>query len=447
MISGRPNSREEFVALQRICRGIAVISMTVALSACSAPSAPISDTSPPSTTANSTPTTAAAPERVTRGVAPEGHPSLQSSLSAWTNCDGDIEVDNLNNGNRPIGQIFNPVTGTNSAIPRPAPTAGEEILRESCTVTATSDGAVHIVVVQLIKTLSEGLTPESERVQFTSYRQGTDRPILAKTTSGLSSFQGTRALKDGFAVVTKKENGGYIQEIAIFDLQTLEPRTTAQAPTETAFVLMDGWVDIVDEYVTGYGNTNALRFFNGTDGAEVGFVTPVDQWAALPHGFIYEHQTKAHTKNTPPPPDGVFYFDLVNRESVGPIAPADYDEYSWYGDLLLIEGGDDDSEYLVVYDLKERREVLRVNGEQLDGLNIEDAHIGGDYLYLVNDSDNPVIDIRTSEKVSTGWSLRPTAKLVDDWVMLLPESPGGLPSNDNGLIQRGSSGPYAGPWF
>src|SRR4051812_11067198 len=93
------------------------------------------------------------------------------------------------------------------------------------------------------------------------------------------------------------------------------------------------------------------------------------------------------------------------------------------------------------------------------------CYLGGNFLYLQNESDNRVVDFLASQSVASGWSLRPLAKLDGGWVLLRSERPQnsgvlcvgsyqfpcggrGAQSMDSGgaYLARGANGDYDGPW-
>jgi hypothetical protein len=161
---------------------------------------------------------------------------------------------------------------------------------------------------------------------------------------------------------------------------------------------------------------------------------------------------------------------MVTKETVGPIAPyvPNYDvsnfisalsgvthffhQYSdtTYGDLVLLKGDRNMTgvePYLKVYDTAAKKELFSLSGEQLDNLNVDFDYtgIGGDYLYVTKEPDNPVIDFGTGKDVSAGWTVRAMEKFDNGWVLMSRSTPG---NNDKSrYLARGAQGDYDGPWF
>lgn len=231
-----------------------------------------------------------------------------------------------------------------------------------------------------------------------------------------------------------------------------------------------------------------LHFHSGADGTEVGTFRNLGNIIAADHGFLLEHNVQATPKAgaSVDPADlapGVFYFDIRTRDITGPIAPyldmsqgmapsptiPALAEAFTYGDTIILAGSDSRrGGYLKIFDTTAKKEVFGLSDQQISGLKISDADIGGNLVYLKNESDNPVIDYRTSKTMSAGWSVRPLAKLDGGWVLLRTEGPktstgsntlcvgsysfpcgGGATAMDRSgaYLARGATGDYDDPWF
>src|SRR5207248_845384 len=110
-----------------------------------------------------------------------------------------------------------------------------------------------------------------------------------------------------------------------------------------------------------------------------------------------------------------------------------------------------------VRDVRDNKLLFSRYGADVDGLHIRNLYLAGKYLYIENDSDSPVIDIATSQKVSSGWGVRPTDVINRDWLLTMK----GHISNDyascfgvggsyacyeQGTLVHAPGGNYGGPW-
>lgn len=84
----------------------------------------------------------------------------------------------------------------------------------------------------------------------------------------------------------------------------------------------------------------------------------------------------------------------------------------------------------------------------------------GDYLYIANQRDSPVIDIHTRQKVSSGWKVRPLDFLGPSWVLVdhRPNTTAdcyeafsvfncGASDAQQVVLQKTDNGEYPGPWY
>jgi hypothetical protein len=358
--------------------------------------------------------------------------------------------------------LFDSTSGTLVNIPQPPLAPTEQLESSACAVTTLADGHQRVIYLITVTTPSQGLTPETTRTDMVVMDPASTKPVavkpfpLTKDDDNWYLYPAT----NGFSVAHTL--GGTsthetITDVAFFDANTLE--MTAQAHPDGDHPL-DG-VNY-DGYVTLDG-VNA-HIFSGVDGSELymlpnadGLLYPVD------HGFLLQH--------SPGGEPGVQYFDMATRSLTGPIAPGldgngafdpGLEDLNVYGDTVLIADASF-KHHIVVFDMAAKKVVFSLDEGKLAGLSISGARLGDHYLYLTNDSDNPIIDYRTSQQVSSGWNIIPTAKLADGWVYVHSATPSSLategctigsfgvscsgPNTSGDKIARGATGDYDGPWY
>lgn len=415
------------------------------LCSCAAPGrAPDSDVSSSATSASkpaSSTSSAAVPQRASKLQlsSAEYSRAFRGPSSIYTDC-----LTTPNSGST-HGKVFDPATGQLYTIPTPSPPPGGEIIDWGCTAATTPDNRLTIIYVVTAKIKSEGLNPESEQTNLVSVDATNGNEVLRKPIAlpEISGHYDLRPTVGGFFLVSRYMSDS-ITAIRPFDAATLEPTAPEARPNDgDLYVNFDSWVSNVngDAHVYSVKDGKEQAVFPSNDA-----IVPVD------HGFIFQRSPKSTE------PQGVFYFNTETGTLTGPIAPpgmdeasgrliadtASYEDKSYGSTVVLTKHGTDG--YLIVYDGKADKELLRVTGEQLAGLNIDDVQVGGDYLYLSNKSDNPVIDLRSGKKVSTGWEVRAVAPFPNGWVLIRPGGPGAQDNSDP-YLATGAAGPYSGPWY
>lgn len=375
-------------------------------------------------------------------------------FTAYSNC-SENSLPHTNIAATMRGQILDTRSGEKLPMPAIPIPPNDELEQFACVVTSTDDGTPLVTFAITATTPSSGLTPESRYTQVATLDGTSSQAVgTVRLPSPVDSF-GLRPCADG---------GIYFVEQSSYDMKTrsvtsFEPKTLKQRaaltaePGEQIYVTYDGYaatrkvgtymvspVEAYDQWV--------VEFFNGIDGSKLGEfsnVVPTDI-QITPRGFLMYHG------GGEPSGPGVFFFDMPTSNTVGPVAPY-LAETSFYGDLLLLKGMREDV-YLKVHDIETKREVFSFNQQQIDGLKIDlsKTFLGGQYLYVTNESDNPVIDLQTSQPVHAGWSLVPVRQLQNGWVLIWPEGPGSAlaPQGiypDSLFAARGASGDYDGPWF
>ncbi len=338
--------------------------------------------------------------------------------------------------------------------PVPVP-AGDVLEQFACVVTSTADGNVLVTYAFTATTPSQGLTLETKYTEISMVDAASKKTVATLRQPAPLDSYGLRPAADG---------GVYFAEQDRFDLQiiavtSLEPGTLKQrahlraGQFEQIYVTDDGYaatrntgthvvspVEVYDQWL--------VEFFSGVDGSKIGEFANVvaTDMQVVPRGFLMYHG------GGEPAAPGVFFFDMSAKQAVGPVAPS-LEDVSSYGDLLMLKGSRD-VDYLTVYDVARKSEVFSFSEQQINGLKIDlsKTFLGAHFLYVTNESDNPVIDLNTSQPVHSGWSLVPLSQLKDGWVLIWPEGPGkdfalqGL-YPDTLKVARGTSGDYDGPWF
>ena len=310
------------------------------------------------------------------------------------------------------------------------------------------------------KTPSVGLTPESIHTDLSVFDGSSTVPLHTQRLPDVLQY--SKAVlspsKNGFNVTISNSDGDVLDSVRYFDPDTLQ-LTANVAPTRDA-----GYIAGVNN--DGYAiaglppNAGVIQFFS-TDGTKLGEFSDFRDVASTDNGFLMGRVGDR-------PDAGVYYFDMRSKDISGPIAPGmpKYDVATFvsglsgethfyhnyngnsYGDLLLLKGRDSDGkQYLKIYDTVAKKELYQLTDEQITSLKVDldDTSLGGDFLYLKKDPDNPVINWRTGATAASGWTLLPVAPFADGWVLLKRSNP----ENDTTgyFIARGPEGPYAGPWF
>jgi hypothetical protein len=128
------------------------------------------------------------------------------------------------------------------------------------------------------------------------------------------------------------------------------------------------------------------------------------------------------------------------------------------GGKLLLKGVDQ----LKLVDIGTGAVVFELSAQELKAVDTYMFANSGDYLYIANSSDSPVIDIRTHQQVSSGWKVRPLDTIGKSWVLVDHRpttvsdcyeglgvfSCGGSMSDPKQIVlEHFENGVYPGPWF
>lgn len=95
---------------------------------------------------------------------------------------------------------------------------------------------------------------------------------------------------------------------------------------------------------------------------------------------------------------------------------------------------------LRVYDTNSWESILEVTSDQGEALDLETFFLYGARLYIANTDEQPVLDAKTGEKLSSTWSMRPVTPVSEDWTLV---------TTDDGefSLEPHEEGNYPGPWW
>lgn len=310
-------------------------------------------------------------------------------------------------GLAPIDQttVFDPETGELYEPPTPEAPSGSEITGSKCVLGGTPDN-VFVVYFWTYHTPSSGLEPERSTSVVTSVGI-TDR-----------NFRKEVVLSPDFPrvpdVIYPTEGGTvarYIREDAIVSIdpvnlkikwrisddgvqkdydrttflvqQTLPTRVTVR-DASSGKVLLD---NIDEKYITD-ASTDRHPLSTGY------FIEPIKGSA------YYYNPTNGHKIELQM--DGIGVSQQVN-------------------DTLLVTGSFDGGPVaLRVFNIKSGETLFTLEDNNLVGVTGTNYNVSNyrNYLYIKNDSDSPVIDTSTRQKLSSGWRTRPVQNVGEDWVLI-----------------------------
>ncbi|OBF94525.1 hypothetical protein A5791_00080 [Mycobacterium sp. 852002-51163_SCH5372311] len=113
---------------------------------------------------------------------------------------------------------------------------------------------------------------------------------------------------------------------------------------------------------------------------------------------------------------------------------------------------------LKILDIANGTVLFEMSPDEMRAVNSYQFGTSGDYLYIGNQSDSPVIDIRDRKQVSSGWKVRPLDFFGKSWVLVdhraktaanCYEGPNVFTcgGTKDVVIQRIDNGVYPGPWY
>lgn len=329
------------------------------------------------------------------------------------------------------GEVFNPKTGHVVPLPVPTVPAGQKLVGQACTVGGDEDH-IRVFYVMTLSKPSDGLTPEDQTTSIVAFDPFSSAPPQtaawpegAKVDRILPTYHGFLA-RAGF------------DNLVGFDGGTLQPTFTS---TDRL-----GNINFAGFFTYGTGGQGHEVFHSTKDGAVVGENTGVGMGGGaevFPAGMI------VIVGNDFPYKYG--YFDFRDNLMKTPTARSG----TMWGDTLTSWGG----KYIEVRDLAQNKLLFERAGDDVEGLHIKNLYFAGKYLYIENDSDSPVIDITNSQKVSSGWVVRPTDRVGRDWMLVVKghvtndytscfgQDAGQYRCYEDGTLVYAPNGNYAGPWF
>ena len=415
---------------------ITVLAATPACSTQNSMPTPTSSQTAGSSGAGSAETSSAPPAIASTSALPRGNNRTLSPGTVYSQCGNNFSGGDDQKFDT-TGEIFNPKTGRNVALPTPEVPAGQKLTRQACVVGGDGD-TIRVFYVITLSTPSSGLTPESSTtsiVSFDPFSPGA-QPQRAPwpTDLDIKTFGSLTPTYYGFIAKGSPVVG--------FDGNSLQPtfRSTDNF----------GGTNFAGFYTYGSGGQSDEVFHSAKDGSVVGenngtgmgggLVTYADGFIAIVgHTWPYQYG----------------YFDLRDNQLKTP-APSGG---AMWGHILTSYGDD----FIEVRDVTQNKLIFERHGNEVRGLHIKHLYFAGKYLYIDNDSDKPVIDITTSQKVSSGWAVRPTDLINKDWMLIIKGhvtndygacfNTGELDSrNSYGCYEQGTlvhapNGEYAGPWF
>ncbi|MFG3618804.1 hypothetical protein [Nocardia sp. NPDC047654] len=304
-----------------------------------------------------------------------------------------------------------------------------------------------------VRTPASGLQAEKVTNRLESFGPSDQAPIVhAAWPADLELDKFSRIAPTEYGFIVRIES-----RIVGFDLDSL----TVAWRVEDGQTYNDQYNGISFAREVGVSSGRLIVFHSTRDGAEIG---RLDDFALASNlavgtelltadsGFFVEHYKDLDYS--------LHYFDAVHGQLVGPIAPRE-DSFQRYGDLLLSYGWGDaggKNSYLKVYDLRRRMFILEKTDADAIGLGFTKVFIAGNYLYLLNADDSPVIDLTTGAKVSSGWTHRPVDTIAGAWTLVATgDSAKSFATcftgdnkyfcGNNATVQHSPDGVYTGRWY
>ncbi len=356
--------------------------------------------------------------------------------TVFTQCNGIVRnTDKFDT----TGEVFDPKTGQISPIPVPKIPPGQQLTGYGCTVGGDQD---HLRVYYVVRTLtpSNGLNPESKSSSIFSFEPfGSAAPRIARLPESNSSFS---IIPTAYGFVLQSNS-----EIAGFDQETLQ--------SKFASPILSACGTNFFGFCTARPN-GGFSLLSFKDGSELASLQPGSSVpVTFSDGFVVENAGNFR------------YLDLPSNKFID-FAEAHNAKLSvdvWSHVIADWVAGDDSATKIQVRDASDNKQLFLRQGADVAGLRIHEIFFAGKYLYITNESDNPVIDITNSQKVSSGWQVRPVQMVGRDWVGVVKKSDlselarsspcGNLDTPGQGIdlcasgfsLVHAPNGNYSGPWF
>lgn len=422
----------------------AILTAAAALSGCG----PSLHFAPPSTSASSSTSTSTSEPTTTSFKAPAVATSSRLPAGTVLRAPGTVysDCDPISDGNggysfNTDAEIFNPKTGMTVALPTPTLPSGQQLLGGACTVGGDTD-SIRAYYIVTRSTPSSGLTPESVVTEIVSLDPFTPGPALTKPLPpeiDPEDLGQLRPTKYGFLIEHQHPEQSLASEFIGINGTTLDKAFTIDGSGPVPQTSANQSAILINFY------GGEVRIHSAQDGRLLGHYQESGGMGSYPNGFLFDVDETRHGVKSA-------MFDTDDNQVKVPFAAPGGD--MWGNTYLAFE-----DHAMEVRDTETNTVTLRREGADYDGLHIESASVAGNYLYLQNDSDNPVIDITTTQKVSSGWTVRPTDVVNRDWLLILDGGPEAedagscfdgyeLKCNAEALtLQHAPGGKYSGAWY
>jgi hypothetical protein len=389
------------------------------------------------------PSPAAPPPRIT-GEQLSG--TVQALDTVFTACDqGTASI------SKPV-QVFDTKTGrlVNAPVPPPIPAGAELVaagnLSFGCTLTGTADSP-KIFYVWNYRSPSKGLEPASTHLM--AGVASIHDPAMTQVVELPADLGGPPSKvipTDGGPVLWWCCRGRDAVTTAALDPDSLNIRWTAQANMASHDRSSVAFYDVFE---------NRFTVKDVASGAE----SVVEQVHPSTTSGVNTYELERGYLLDQVGSDNVGYFSTVTNKFAPDILTDDrVTQASVNEGKLLVVGKDT----LKVVDVVTSAVLFTLSAPEKSAVDSYRFASSGDYLYIANASDSPVIDIRNRQQASSGWKVRPQTFLGKSWVLVdhRPNATqdcyestsvfecGGSMSNPADLaLEPVTDGIYPGPWF
>ncbi|EME19387.1 hypothetical protein G419_14329 [Rhodococcus triatomae BKS 15-14] len=321
-------------------------------------------------------------------------------------------------------QVFNPETGTVVVVDGPTEKPDEDLIGLHCTV-FSRNGATFVAYASSSRTKAEGLTGSEPVYRMSTYRLGSQTPTEVDLPGAPIGMVSTTV---GPALLLDE---GDRKMIAVYGNESAvptwsHPGTALLAGAEDAVADVPPLADF-----TLFDASDGSPILTSCSVQQAGLVLEIDDavvsYRGCPPGSTdhligYDVRQQRELFNLPPE-IGLFVPDDVH--------PSD--------DYILIRNRDT----LLVLDRETGETVISKSDDELASLNIKEAYIFADRLYLRTGSgDSSVVRLPSGETEAASWQIRPAARL-DGWTLVYDFSDS---SDTVSRLVRDVGGRYPGPW-